>query len=341
MAYSIELLSESNAHRWEEFNNQSREGTPFHSLRWKAMMENAMKLQIRYFLILKDREVVGICPFVEQSKKWFRGLNGIPRSDYNNVIMDDIFNPDDINEVLSLFSNRYSYLFFDTYDPALPERIEYQNIPNEAGSNMLLDLNHNPPEVIWKEILSKDDRYKVSRFEKGGFAVHEITGGDALEEFYKYYAENLNRINGYILPHACFMRLLESFSPTEARVAGLTSGDLFAGGNLTVLDPARKTVYFMFLALNRSLPNKYSPTYYLSWEGINWAWENGYERISFGRERPENPRTRSKQKFGAEPVQIHSRVVLLSKAASRLYHLKKAIQRDGSGYTPSLPGRVI
>lgn len=124
MAYSIELLSESNAHRWEEFNNQSREGTPFHSLRWKAMMENAMKLQIRYFLILKDREVVGICPFVEQSKKWFRGLNGIPRSDYNNVIMDDIFNPDDINEVLSLFSNRYSYLFFDTYDPALPERID-------------------------------------------------------------------------------------------------------------------------------------------------------------------------------------------------------------------------
>jgi hypothetical protein len=340
MGYSIEELSESNIHQWEEFNNRSPEGTLFHSIRWKNILEETRKLQLRYYLIFEGQRVVGICPFVEQSmKKLFRGLNGIPRSDYNNIILDGIIDPDHINEILSLFSKRYSYLFFDTYDPALPERIEYDNIPNEAGSNMLLDLNHNSPEVIWKEILSKDDRYKITRFEKGGFVVQEITDGDAIEDFYKYYAENLNHIKGYVLPHACFQKLLDIFSPDEVRVAVLTNNGLFAGGNLTMLDPARKIAYFTFLALNRNLPNKYSPTYYLSWEGINWAWENGYERVSFGRERPDNPRVRGKQKFGAERVPIHSRVVLLSKTASRLYQLRKTFQGGGQADDP-FPGQV-
>ena len=329
MAYAIELLSESNAHRWEEFNTRSREGTPFHRLEWKDTIESAMKLKARYFLILKDGKVAGICPFVEQSMHVFRGLNSMPRSDYNNMILDGITDPDHVNEVLSLFSKRYSYLFFDTYDPTLLEGIEYDTIPNEAGSNMLLDLNHNSPEVIWKEILSKDDRYKITRFEKGGFTVQEVSDGNAIEDFYRYYAENLNHINGYVLPRAYFERLVNIFSPDEVRVAVLTNNGVFAGGNLAVLDPSRKIAYFMFLALNRDLPNKYSPTYYLSWEGINWAWENGYERVSFGRERPDNPRVRGKQKFGAEPVPIHSRVVFLSKAASRLYRLRKSFQGGG------------
>ncbi|PKL59023.1 MAG: hypothetical protein CVV34_00155, partial [Methanomicrobiales archaeon HGW-Methanomicrobiales-5] len=129
MGYSIEELSESNIHQWEEFNNRSPEGTLFHSIRWKNILEETRKLQLRYYLIFEGQRVVGICPFVEQSmKKLFRGLNGIPRSDYNNIILDGIIDPDHINEILSLFSKRYSYLFFDTYDPALPERIEYDNI---------------------------------------------------------------------------------------------------------------------------------------------------------------------------------------------------------------------
>ncbi|MDV2481666.1 GNAT family N-acetyltransferase [Methanoculleus sp. Wushi-C6] len=339
MAYAIEPLSESNAHRWEGFITRSPEGTPFHRLKWRDTIEDAMKLKSRYFLILKDGKVAGICPFVEQSMNVFRGLNGIPRSDYNNIVLQESFDPDDVNEVLSLFSKRYSYLFFDTYDPALVEGIEYDNIQNEAGSNMLLDLNHNPPEAIWKDILSKDDRYKVTRFEKGGFTVREVSDGDAIEDFYRYYTENLNHINGYVLPRAYFQRIIDIFSPDEVRVAVLTNNGVFAGGNLALLDPLTKTAYFILLALNRNLPNKYSPTHYLSWEGINWAYENGYERISFGRERPDNPRVRGKQRFGAEPVPVHSRVVLLSKAASRLYRLKKAVQGSGQADEPSR-GRV-
>lgn len=339
MTYSIEPLSESNAYQWEEFINRSRDATPFHSVRWKNLLEGVLKLKVRYHIIFENRRVVGVCPFVEQSMKRFQGLNNTPRSEYNNIILDDTFNTDDINEILSLFSRRYSFLYFNTYDPVLPDKIGYYTVPNEDGSNIVLDLNQRPPETIWKDILSKDERYKVSRFEKGGFAIQEVEQGRDIKEFYHYYAENLSHINGYILPFTFFERLLESFPPNEVRIALLTNDSAFAGGNLAILDPVRKTAYFQYLALNRALPNKYSPTHYLSWEGINWAWENGYERISLGRERPDNPRVRSKQKFGAEPVPIHSRVVLLSKTASLLYQLRRSISRNEQTDAPST-GRV-
>ena len=324
MAYSIEPLSQSTAHRWDEFNNRCREGTPFHSLRWKNLLEGVLKLRLHYYLVLDGGKVIGICPFIKRSMKIFRGLSSIPRSEYNNILLGDTFENDRINEILSPFASKYSFLSFNTYDSALSDRIEYVNVPNEGGCNTVLDLSRTSPETIWKEFLTKDERYKVNRFEKGGFTVQEVERGDGLEKFYRYYSENLSHINGYILPFTFFERLLELF-PDEVRVAIVTNNGVFAGGNLTLLDPARKTAYFQYLALNRDLPNKYSPSYYLSWEGINWAWENGYEKISFGREKLDNPRVRSKAKFGAEPVPIHSRVVLFSKAASWLYQLKQAV----------------
>ncbi|WP_292519997.1 GNAT family N-acetyltransferase [Methanoculleus sp.] len=339
MTYSIEPLSRSNAHRWEDFNRRCGEGSPFHSLKWKDLLEDVLGLQLRYHLIFENQKVVGICPFVKRSIKVFRGLDGTPRSECDNIILDSSFNTNHFNEILDLFSENYSFLIFSTYDSTLSDRIDYINVSHEDANSIILDLNQNPPEAIWADILSKDERYKVSRFEKGGFTVQEIESGGDLDKFYQYYRENMIHINGYILPFAFFQGLLDSFSPDEVRIAIVTNNGVFAGGNLAILDPVRKIAYFQYLALNRDLPNKYSPSYYLSWEGINWAWNNGYERISFGRERADNPRARNKAKFGAELVPIHSRTVLLSKTVSLLYQLKQTFSERQQAHAPST-GRV-
>ena len=133
------------------------------------------------------------------------------------------------------------------------------------------------------------------------------------------------RINGDTLPLTFFQKLLETYSRDEMRVTLLSKGDIYAGGLLTFIHPASKTAYFEYLSLNRSLPNTYHPTYPLFWEGLNWAWNSGHQKISFGRQRmdPENARFRIKADFGAEYVPIHSSVILFSKTTSLLYRLKE------------------
>ncbi|WP_292365248.1 GNAT family N-acetyltransferase [Methanoculleus sp. UBA208] len=325
MTYSIELLSGENAHQWKEFNDRSREGTPFHSLRWKSILEDALNLRLRYYLILKDQQVVGICPFVEQSAGFFHGLNSIPHSEFNNMILDDSFDINHLDEVLSLFAEECSFLHFNTYSPDTMDETKHDNFIIEHTGNMILNLKQTSPEVIWSTF-SRNMRYNIQIFEKRGFTIREAHEPSEIKRFYRYYVENLTHINGDILPSSFFERLLDFF-PDDVRIAILANGDVFAGGWLTLASPDRATAYYQYLALNRNLPNRYTPTYPVYWDLVNWAWENGYEKLSFGRQRlePDNPRFQGKAKFGAEYIPIHARLVLLSKTASLAYRMKKRL----------------
>ncbi|WP_292519985.1 GNAT family N-acetyltransferase [Methanoculleus sp.] len=328
MAYSVEPLSGDNAHQWETFNHHSREGTLFHSLRWKKILEDIFGFNLRYYLIQNEQKIIGICPFVERIRGYFRGLEDIPHSNFNDVILDDSFNISDINDLLSLFSQKCSYLRFNVSNADILERITYSNFSGEETGNMVLDLKQTPPDTI-QQTLSKNTLKRIRRFEKEGFRIQEITRRSDIGQFYQYYAKNMAHIRGKILPLSFFEMLWDFFAPNELRIVILTKEDVCAGGTLALVDPARKIVHHEYLALNRNLPH-YTPTYYLDWDLIDWAWANGYEMVSLGRQKldPDNPRFRDKAKFGAEHIPIHSRLVIFSKKVSPLYRLKRTLSRS-------------
>jgi len=114
------------------------------------------------------------------------------------------------------------------------------------------------------------------------------------------------------------------------RITVITRDDLFAGGSLALLDPARKIFYGNYLAINRDLPNRYTPAYYIMWESLNWAWANGYEKLYSGRQRldPDNPRFQNKAKFGAEHLPIRSNLVMLSKPMLLSYRVREMLMRS-------------
>lgn len=332
MACSIELLSGDNAHLWEEFNAQSPNGTFFHGLRWKQVLEDALDLKLRYYLILNDRRVVGISPWVEQSVLNFRGLVSIPHSEENGVVVDDQFGAGCFGEALSLFAKKYSFLHFNTASRTLLNGTGFAHEVAVDTGHMVANLGHTPPEAMWAGF-SKSTRSAVRTFENDGFRVREVHRPDDLEDFYRYYTRNLAHIQGDILPLTFFERIRALFSPKEQRMTVLTRDDLFAGGSLALLDPARKTFYGSYLALNRDLPNRYTPAYYIMWEDINWAWKNGYDRLFFGRQRfdPKNPRFLNKVKFGAQHQPIQSNLVLLSKPMQFSYKLRGMLSGGQNG----------
>jgi len=323
MTCSTEVLSEGNAHRWEEYNTRSGKGTLFHGLRWKRLLEDVLKVKLRYYLIFDGQKVVGLCPFAEQSAGFFRGLASIPHSEFNNLVLDDSFDSAHLNEILSLFAKEYSFLHLSTYDREVLDNINYNGFNTGETGNMVLNVKQKPPEEIWSS-LSRNMRYKIQVFEKKGFKIREARQRSEIEWFYRYYVENLTSIKGDILPLSFLEGLLELF-PGRVRIEILTNGDVFAGGSLTLLSPERKTAYYQYLALNRNLPNRYTPTYAIYWNLVNRTRDDGYEYLSFGRQRLDlkNPRFQDKAKFGAEHVPIHSRLVPLSRIASLAYQVRK------------------
>lgn len=295
-------------------------------MKWKRILEDEFHPKLRYYLIRDGPDVVGISPWIEKSVLNFRGLVSIPHSEANNIVLDDSFDADRFNEVLSPFARRYSFLHITTYNPALFEQITFAHVPGEETGHMMLDLRKQEPDALWAG-LSKYTRYNIRIFQKDGFEIQTIDSPGTLNEFYHYYVKNLEHIQGEILPLAFFERLRDRLTRDELRVTVLTRDDTVAGGTVTLVDPAKQILFCEYLALNRDLPNRYTPSLYLFWDAVTWAWENGYEQVSFGRQRldPNNPRFANKAKFGAEHIPIHSRLVLLSKTVLLSYKVKRML----------------
>jgi len=333
MGYSIQELSEENAEAWDEFNNRCPEGTFFHNIKWKKALENALNVDPTYWIISRGRKIVGIVPSKNRTLMFLKGLETLPHSEFNSILLDDNFNPQDLHEILTLFASKYSFLFLNTNKQEFLDYIEYDHYLSDNVGNMVLNLQQKPPETIWKNFPAKNGQRKfIRRFDEKGFKIHETREQEDMKTFHRYYAENLIRINTDVLPLTFFQKLPEIFSANEMRVTLLSKENTYAGGLLTFMHPASKTAYFQYLSLNRNLPNTYHPTYFLFWEGLNWACDNGYEKISFGRQKMDlkNPRFRIKADFGAEYRPIYSQIVLFSKTTSLLYRIKKLRTRRNS-----------
>jgi lipid II:glycine glycyltransferase (peptidoglycan interpeptide bridge formation enzyme) len=96
-----------------------------------------------------------------------------------------------------------------------------------------------------------------------------------------------------------FLRLMRTFSSNEMVVFLLRKNQTVAGGLLIYLFDVKKAMILEYSALNRKLPNVYTPTYALFWHAVKKASEMGYNTIDFGGT-PNNPNDihyRIKEKF--------------------------------------------
>ena len=322
--YRLERLDHENADAWEEFNNASPEGSVFHGLEWMRLTEKYFRARNRYFLLYRDNDLIGLFPFVEHTTHRFRGLIA---ANYPITLHVLLKNPHDplvlrfvIEELRKLYRTRKGIAFIcpATLHPEMfVTSPGYPVFPYADDGDMVLDLSISPPERIWSSFTSDGGQRKlIRRFETDGFEITEVDTEADLQRFYQYYAENMNLKGAVLPPFSYFCELYRTMSD-RARVTLLTRGPLVAGGVFNLLDPRRRKVYGLYLSLNKNLPNKYSPSYYLYWEGVNWAWEHHYEKFSLGLEYekdldPSNPRYRIKRDFGGQFEPVISRMIPLT-----------------------------
>jgi hypothetical protein len=321
--YTIERLNDKNAVKWEEFNNNSSEGTFFHTLKWKQILENTSNCKTHFFLLFENNCISGIFPFLEQKIRIFKGLFPFPETGHNNIILRDFNDPSAIQYTLEELpklmrtQEKISFIHFASLHKETLDHLKNYSISLPiTWRNMMLDLRVTPPVILWENFSAKKGQRKfIRRFDEKGFTTTEINSYDGLKLFYKYYLENINLIGGISPPFSHFTYLWNNLSSDEMRITLLSKDSTVAGGLLIFPYKPTKTVFFKYLSLNRNLPNSFHPTYYLWWEAINWAWNNKYEKISFGLQNSSenNPRTRIKNDMGGISEPYYSKIIPLTK----------------------------
>lgn len=308
MTYSVVELDDYNAPQWEKLNEESSDGTLFHSLKWKKLLEQSLGFVARYFLIYREGELMALCPMYQRAALHFSSLVALPvqtLNPYNHIIVTDR-QCSTVAEILQKcreFARSFNMSFVDLgLTDDLRSCVEGLKLSvRPTWGHMVLDLRHNDPDKIWNVNFSNNQRNKIRRFEKDGFTVDSISSLDELKLFYDYYEVNLRGKGAEVHPLSFFEELLVAYPPPENMILTVLRRRMqVAGGLLGLLFRPRKTMYWRYFALNRTLPSVYSPTYCLLWDAIKRTYEMGYSTVNLGITPPDTDDVnyRLKEKFG-------------------------------------------
>lgn len=328
--YFVEELCLDNEKDWKEFNEKTYGGSFFHTLKWKSILESSFGYESHYFLVYYKDRVIAACPFFESTLKGFKGLM-LPDSDYKHILVDKqnfnhLAGKAIMNKCYEISQrNRLSFILINTLSKEIKDHFnEFNPLPFPTIGNMMLDLKENNAEKIWNNIFTarENQRKYIRRFTKDGFKIKEAKSLKDLKIFYKYYKANLEYINAVPYPFSHFEEIWNSYSSTNMIITLLHKNKKVFGGQLHFFDPSRKTIYLRYLALNRDIPRKYTPTYYIFWDAILRASRMGYTNVCYG-STPPNPDGiyyRLKKKFGCYYEENYSIIFPLSTTFKVTYY---------------------
>lgn len=321
MDLRIETLNDSNIDKWEIFNHEMDEGTFYHTIKWKRILESLGHIP-HYYLIFSGDEVVAICPFFEINIKGFKGIMPLPDSDYNHIVIKE----DNQHNIIDFIrkeleyrakKNSWSFIILNSLDKNFEEKLNTFYYPNFSMGTMSIDLENLSPAKIWDEIFTakKAQRTYIKRFKKDGFEIRYLDSVDGIKTFYKYYLKNIRHIKGTEYPYSHFEDIYNLYSPNNRTLALLYKQDFIAGGFLNFLDESKKTMHTRYIAINRDVPNKYHVQYYLLWETIKKAYELKCKRLCLGSNvKDQNHRGyKLKSNFGADYKDNYSVLIPTSK----------------------------
>lgn len=318
--YRLERLTDENADRWEAFNASSPEGSLFHSLRWKRIVEKHSDNKSHYCILYKNDDVFGLFPFTEQSSRHWRGLIPLSYPARLPSILKDYSDPLAMQSAIDQIRRwkgdpgRFSHLLLTSLHKETLDAIPtYPALPYEVGGDMKVDLSATPPGQIW-DALSRSHRNRIRRFDKDGFQTEEIQSEDDLRRFYHYYEKNIRYIEGDLRPFSYFIDLWNAMG-ADIRITLLAKGPVVAGSSVMLLDKVRGEATGAYMGLNRELSNTYTPSYYIYWEALTWAWENNYRRVNYGTQQQvdtNDPRYRVKASTGGQFEPKYTKVIPLT-----------------------------
>jgi CelD/BcsL family acetyltransferase involved in cellulose biosynthesis len=339
--FHTEHLNHDNENDWESLNRESGDGSFYHTLRWKDVLERSFNLKSRYFLVYYGKDPVALCPFFEQPIRGLRSLVPMPSTDFKHLIISDPSNHTVVNQILERSikiakEDRCAYIIFVNSSMESINSIRAacpvdgrKTVPFLINGYLILDLEKNDPKFIWNSIFNSKEaqRKYIRRFEQNGFVFRESSSQQDLDIFYSYYSQNLEFIGASPMDRSHFNILFDQY-PSELRMTLLEKGNEVAGGMIGLLDLDRKVVHLRYMAINREMANTYHPSIALYWDMVKKAHELGYKKVCFGTNDKDiqDKSYRIKKGFGCEYVDNYAELMPMNSVYALLYKTSRYVE---------------
>ncbi len=292
----ITILSDSNRNDWAEFVQAHPEATFYHRWEWRTVMEKCFGHKTYYLMARDAGRTVGVLPLIHIKSLLFGSiLCSMPFLNFGGVCAES----DAAQEALLVEARhilndcRADYLELRHLKPSA---VDLHRKEHKVSMTLALD---NDPDVLWNNFKSKH-RTNIRRAAKNDLQA-KFGGVDLLDPFYDIIATGWRDLGTPIYRKSFFRTILETFGDAvEICVVEHQNRPIAAAYNGLFRDTVEGMWIFALREYARLQTN-----YFIYWEMIRRACEQGYKKYHLGRSTNETGATFFKKKWNAEPRQLY------------------------------------
>ncbi len=291
---SVELIAD--AARWDAYVGTAPGATPYHHWVWGKVVQETFGHETYYLAATSNGSIVGVLPLVSIKSRMFgQFLVSMPFSSYGGVLTTD-------SDAQKALVNEATRLAKDVGARHIEMRqgtacdVEWQD--TTAKLTMEVDLPTTADE-LWKG-LSSGMRNKVRNAQKQGLRV-EWGKGEMLDGFYRIFSRNMRDLGTPVYPRQWFENLSQRLADMVHLVTVWEGSQAVASGFVLT---HRETAEFPWSSALRESRKKYSAVL-MYWALLEWAIQNGYRRVDFGRSSPGSGTHEFKKHWGARERPLH------------------------------------
>ncbi|MGB9940446.1 GNAT family N-acetyltransferase [Methanosarcina sp.] len=306
MTIKVELLTDKNETKWEEFVSHPNSAGIWHTLKWKKIIEEEYGFKSHYLLAIDGSEICGVLPLF-QIKSLITGnrIVSLPFS-YN---CGPVANSDNsltllTSEAKKLAENLKCEYLELKMGASLPDESikQSQLIESKFYYTSVLNLTEDP-EVIWFNMDARRTKWAVRKAVRDDVTIRTETGYEDIKILHDLKVKTRQKHGSPAPSFQFFKRIMEEFGPEDVVKLWVAEYDNRIVSAL-MFYAFKDTVMPAYIASDDDYKS-HMPNNLLYWKAIEWACKNGYKYFDFGRTEPDNETLlKFKSKWGCQNYKI-------------------------------------
>jgi FemAB-related protein (PEP-CTERM system-associated) len=292
----VKSLQPEDEARWDHFVDASANGTIFHKLAWKRIIEATFRYRSCYLFAEKEGEICGVLPLFHV-RSMFAGnaIISTPFAVYGGILAND----EAVENVLLEACKEHALKVSASY-VELRQRFRCQNPGLQIRDALYCTFVkpiHADPEQTFAE-LPREARRMVRKAEKAGLAAR--FGDENLKDFYEIYATSVRGLGTPVFPRRLFENCLRELKP-NADLLLISHQEQPVAGVLSFYYRDTVMPYYggSFMDKNHLAPNNF-----MYWALMKSASERGYCFFDFGRSKNATGAYDFKRHMGFDPTPL-------------------------------------
>jgi CelD/BcsL family acetyltransferase involved in cellulose biosynthesis len=334
---------------WDDFVSRNG-GSVFHTWAWKSVRESAEHRSLYLLCRNGEGQIVAACPFsYRRTRRYLFYLESLHASPIGGPIVESkLVDPSEAIKMLQksvkfTMRNPVVSLQLRVHQQPLVQTLAGMGYHDDHSQGLfVLDLESKSLVDIWSKGFEKHDRQAVKFYEGHGSTMTFASNEDDLLNYVSLHQETMRRVGELPKTMEHFIRM-QSHLDERLKIALVTYDNKLIAGFTMICDAKSSTVYLGLNIGYSKMKNMHSPMIFINWRLVNWASENGFRFVNFGRTdaNSNDPIHRIKQRFSSEFVPVHRFVLPTSVSYSVVKSIDRIISRNRRSDTPDAGKTVM